>query len=298
MSEPLRAVKDITFGSIAGMAAKIFEHPFDLTKVRLQAQLLTEFSASAPKFAGPIDCLRKTHANEGFRGLYRGLPAPLVGSMAENASLFLVYEELKILIGKDPLRLTLREKFAAACGAGAVTSFILTPIELIKCKMQVQGLSAHQTSFLQTIRQTLRAGPLSMWTGHTGTFIRETGGTGVWFGVKEAVSGWLSKKRIHRQRLRGETSISTRLTPLESALSGACAGAAFNLAFFPADTVKSAMQTSTDGSSRSFLQTLTSIVRTAGLKGLYAGCGITIARSIPSSAMIFLIWDGLWGVFP
>jgi hypothetical protein len=28
----MRAVKDITFGSIAGMVSKVFEHPFDLTK--------------------------------------------------------------------------------------------------------------------------------------------------------------------------------------------------------------------------------------------------------------------------
>jgi len=28
----VRALKDITFGSIAGMVSKVFEHPFDLTK--------------------------------------------------------------------------------------------------------------------------------------------------------------------------------------------------------------------------------------------------------------------------
>ena len=33
--------------------------------------------------------------------------------------------------------------------------------------------------------------------------------------------------------------------------------------------------------------------RRQGLKGLYAGCGITVARAIPSSAMIFVIYDGL-----
>lgn len=42
----------------------------------------------------------------------------------------------------------------------------------------------------------------------------------------------------------GLTSASAKeLRPWESAVSGAFAGAAFNLAFFPADTVKSAMQT-------------------------------------------------------
>lgn len=49
------------------MVSKVFEHPFDLTKVRLQSQVLDD----APRFSGPIDCLTKTWKNEGIRGLYR-----------------------------------------------------------------------------------------------------------------------------------------------------------------------------------------------------------------------------------
>lgn len=55
------------FVQIAGMASKVFEHPFDLTKVRLQSQLLD----STARFDGPIDCLVKTWRNEGIPGLYR-----------------------------------------------------------------------------------------------------------------------------------------------------------------------------------------------------------------------------------
>lgn len=66
----MRAVKDITFGSIAGMVSKVFEHPFDLTKVRLQSQVLD----STARFNGPIDCLKQTLNKEGVRGLYRVCP--------------------------------------------------------------------------------------------------------------------------------------------------------------------------------------------------------------------------------
>lgn len=45
----------------------MFEHPFDLCKVRLQTQVLDQMA----RFNGPIDCLMKTWKNEGFRGLYR-----------------------------------------------------------------------------------------------------------------------------------------------------------------------------------------------------------------------------------
>jgi len=49
------------------MVSKVFEHPFDLTKVRLQAQVLD----SIARFSGPLDCLYKTWKYEGIRGLYR-----------------------------------------------------------------------------------------------------------------------------------------------------------------------------------------------------------------------------------
>lgn len=49
------------------MISKVFEHPFDLTKVRLQSQVLD----ATARFNGPIDCLTQTWKNEGIRGLYR-----------------------------------------------------------------------------------------------------------------------------------------------------------------------------------------------------------------------------------
>jgi ornithine carrier protein len=85
ISPALRAAKDFTFGSVrqkfdlinpdltsttpqaAGIVSKVFEHPFDLTKVRLQAQVLD----ATARFRGPVDCLVRTFRNEGVRGLYR-----------------------------------------------------------------------------------------------------------------------------------------------------------------------------------------------------------------------------------
>ncbi|KAH9477418.1 Amino-acid transporter arg-13 [Psilocybe cubensis] len=308
----IRAVKDIAYGSAAGMVSKVFEHPFDLTKVRLQSQVLD----STARFSGPIDCLTQTWKKEGVRGLYRGLPAPVVGAMAENASLFVAYGEFQNVIRRVTNRtsdekLPLYHLALAAAGAGAVTSFILTPIELVKCKMQVQMLVPATASpatprslpgpfsiLFSVIRTT---GLRGLWLGQTGTLIRETGGTAAWFGTKEYIAGVLLARRRRLEESSGASGqTSMTLRPWESALSGACAGAAFNFALFPADTVKSAMQTAEElrpaGASApkpTFGGTFMAMYRAQGIKGLYAGCGITVARSIPSSAIIFLIYDGL-----
>lgn len=196
-----------------------------------------------------------------------------------------------------------------------------TPIELVKCKMQVQMLMTPTLAVdalplggsaaavlppssspfqklpgpIAVLTSVVRSGGLrGLWLGHTGTLIRETGGGAAWFGSKELVS------RLLLARRHAEGSIKQELKVWESAVSGAAAGVSYNLALFPADTVKSAMQTEAELRPRprgepgaTFAGTFRAMYKAQGWKGLYAGCGITVARAVPSSALIFIIYDGL-----
>ncbi len=89
-----QATKDIAFGSIAGMVSKVFEHPFDLVKVRLQ----TQSADRPPRYAGAFDCFKQTYLQEGIRGLYRGLSMPVLGATLENACLFFTYNQIQSAI--------------------------------------------------------------------------------------------------------------------------------------------------------------------------------------------------------
>ncbi|KAK1020602.1 mitochondrial ornithine carrier protein, partial [Friedmanniomyces endolithicus] len=94
---------------------------------------------------------------------------------------------------------------------------------------------------------------------------------------------------------------SEAMLPLsQQMLSGAVAGMAYNFLFYPADTIKSKMQTGelshSDG-RLTFLGTGRELWRARGMKGLYRGCGITVARSAPSSALIFTIVSNLKEAF-
>jgi ornithine carrier protein len=48
------------------MVGKVVEYPFDTVKVRLQTQ-----SVENPLFQGPMDCLKTTVKEEGFKGLFK-----------------------------------------------------------------------------------------------------------------------------------------------------------------------------------------------------------------------------------
>lgn len=279
------------------MAGKIIEYPFDTVKVRLQSQ-----PEHLPlRYTGPLDCFRQSFQVDGLKGLYRGISAPMAGAAVETSCLFFSYR-----IIQDALRATLfpgvdQLPFPAlvACGAasGSVTSLALTPIELIKCKMQVPLESAGHKApgIIALIAAVFRQeGLLGFWRGQLGTLIRETGGSAAWFGGYEGVSSLF--RRYHSSRPQ-QTPVES-LSVWQQMVAGATAGISYNFLFYPADTIKSRMQTEDisrlpiHGERQTFWSVGRALWSQHGLRGMYRGCGITCARSAPSSAFIFSIYEG------
>jgi ornithine carrier protein len=287
---------------IAGIAGKFIEYPFDTVKVRLQSQ-----PDHLPlQYKGPLDCFAQSIRKDGIiGGLYRGISAPLVGAALENSSLF-VWEQVaqKAVFASGnysrdkPLPLT--ALYFTGAVSGAFTSLVLTPIELVKCKMQVPAVSTRQgnvattTKPLAIIRQIFHyQGVSGFWHGQLGTFIRETGGGAAWFGSKETVS-----RMFHSFNAKNSPQSYNDLTPLplwQQAVAGGLAGPAYNFLGFPADTIKSRMQTSSvdNTANLSFWKEGKALWSQHGVKGMYRGCGITCLRSAPASAFIFIIYDAL-----
>lgn len=297
-SQIAKALQNTAFGSIAGILGKIIEYPFDTVKVRLQSQ-----PSSFPlRYAGPLDCFRQSISQDGFLSLYRGISAPLFGAAIETSSLFFSYRVAQELAkrtiygrhGEDE-KLPLRSLVLCGAASGAFTSLFLTPIELVKCQMQipVSASSTITAKPLSIITNVVRHhGLFGFWHGQLGTFIRETGGSAAWFGSYEAVGALFKKYNANDDDGEPKVHFYQRL------LAGAAAGMNYNFVCFPADTIKSRMQTAEvvpglkDGREK-FWATCRSLWNQQGLKGMYRGCGITVARAAPSSAVIFAVEEGL-----
>jgi len=129
-----------------------------------------------------------------------------------------------------------------------------------------------------------------------GTLIRETGGSAAWFGSFEGVS--LAFRNARSADVPRETSL-----PIwQQLLAGATAGMSYNFVFYPADTIKSRMQTEDVSKSlgavrNTFWSVGKALWLDQGLKGLYRGCGITVLRAAPSSAFIFTLYNALKDTF-
>jgi len=318
----LNELDDLVFGAISGIAGKIVEFPFDTVKVRLQ-------TSTNDTFNGTFDCIAKTYKTEGLTGFYKGLSSPLVGSMIENGVLFSGFSLAQHIIRKttkksenEPLSMAQYTLAGGIAGTGA--ALLLTPVELVKCKLQVQDVESlyHANKELtsnitkdatneiannavQTTPRVHYKGPFhviystiknhglrGMYRGHMGTLIREVGGGAAWFGVYELACSYMMKS--------SHVSNKDDLPPWKLAVCGALAGISYNSTSFPVDVIKSKMQTEdftvTNGKKigqklgKGFVATAADIYKTGGIRAFYKGCGITIVRSVPSSGIIFVTY--------
>lgn len=137
------------------------------------------------------------------------------------------------------------------------------------------------------------------WRGQLGTLIRETGGSAAWFGSYEGVSALFRRSSLaaHHGVYRADEK-PKQLAIWQQLVAGAAAGVSYNFIFYPADTIKSRMQTEEvapllGGKRPTFFSVGSTLWRQQGLKGMYRGCGITVGRSAPSSAFIFAVYEGL-----
>jgi len=62
-------------------------------------------------------------------------------------------------------------------------------------------------------------------------------------------------------------------------------------AFYPADTVKSMVQTNPHHMGKGFWETFLHIYRAEGYRGLYRGWVITASRAAPAHAVIFAVYE-------
>lgn len=151
---------------------------------------------------------------------------------------------------------------------------------------------------LSLIMDTVRTGGLrGLWLGQLGTLFRETGGSSAWFTTYELASRYFLSLRQRQSADITKKFTKADLATHELMISGAMAGVAYNVILFPADSIKSSMQTWAELNPSmpkpSFGAAAAQIWKTRGIRGMYAGLGITVMRSAPSSAMIFLLYEKL-----
>jgi hypothetical protein len=208
-------------GSAAGFAGKLLDYPFDTIKVLQQTQNIgshttaaAEATGSRAVYRGAVHCLQHTIETNGFFSLYNGLSSPLLGSVAEHAILFLAYSEIKKLMGEVPGQkdLSLLQLAFAGAGAGVFSPIFLTPVELVKCRLQVQnsasdGFRAYKGP-IDVVVQTVKAeGLKGLYRGNVAMILREIPGNFCWYGVYEGFCKFMTPEGGSKKDLGPSTHL-------------------------------------------------------------------------------------------
>lgn len=186
----------------------------------------------------------------------------------------------------------------AAAAGGAALSGILSPVELIKCRMQVHG--PRYTSSWHCIKEVIRQeGLRGLGRGLGATLCREIPGNMIFFSVYEGL-----RRVVPGSHPRGASATNLEgngvrtwwkvVADASSAiLCGGLSGIAMWTIILPLDTVKTRRQaalpnTTWDVSLHQIIRMLWSEGRFASLwSGLYP----TVLRAFPANAAQWLTWE-------
>lgn len=132
----MESLRDTLAGGLGGLSCAVVGQPLDTVKVKRQTYPHVYPSA--------YRTLVKTYLEEGgFRALYAGCGAAVVSNVAENAVLFLCFERCVEVVrwvtgARSSAELGVARKATAGAFASIFSSIAITPLERIKCKLQVQ----------------------------------------------------------------------------------------------------------------------------------------------------------------
>ncbi|GET87372.1 mitochondrial ornithine carrier protein-like protein [Leishmania tarentolae] len=267
---------DFVAGTAGGFSGVLIEHPFDTVKVRLQTY-------GATRYAGYTDCITRLFQQDGIMGFYRGVTARLIACGLEHAWVLTTYKWTLRLIGAGD-RPTLPQILLSGCSSGVAATVCLTPFELVKCRMQADDSMGHRQyrGSLDCAQRVFReSGVKGLYKGGFAMLCREVPGSVVWCGTYDTLKSWMTPE-----------GMPTKSLPLwKLMVAGGCSGVAFWTALYPLDVVKTRIQVDPPYEKLRLWEAIMRVYQSEGLRSLYRGWSLTAARSFPSNAVIFGVFD-------
>ncbi|KAI9565283.1 hypothetical protein GHT06_009068 [Daphnia sinensis] len=274
---------DFLAGCVGGCAGVAVGYPLDTVKVRLQTQ-----DARHPTYRGTFHCLQTIVQQESVRGLFKGMSSPMASVAVINAMIFGVYGNVQRRLSEPE---SLRSHALAGSVAGLVQSFVCSPMELVKTRIQIQeqvctnGVQLYKGP-VDCVRQIWQAeGVRGIFRGLNITIAREIPAFGLYFASYEAMT---------RRK-----DPSKPLGTFHMMMAGGAAGIVSWLFTYPIDFLKSRLQVDGLAGQRIYKGVGDCIMKTyqnEGFHGFFRGMPTTLIRSFPVNAVTFSVvtWMLRW----
>ncbi|KAF9356910.1 hypothetical protein BGX26_004542 [Mortierella sp. AD094] len=168
-------------GLTSGMIGSAIANPTDLIKVRLQAF----WPSGKPRYASIPDAFKSIYAEEGVRGLFRGVVPTSARAMVVTASQLASYDTTKHWLlkqrdsnGNAIFKEGFLTHFCASTFAGLVCSVTSAPLDVCKVRIMNQPVGPTGQGLLYrntvdcAIKTVQREGPLALYKGFSMCWLR------------------------------------------------------------------------------------------------------------------------------
>jgi solute carrier family 25 (mitochondrial carnitine/acylcarnitine transporter), member 20/29 len=304
---------DFVAGWVGGISILLVGHPFETVKVRLQG---STFDYRKVTYRNSVDCALRILQNDGIRGFYRGIAAPMLSVGVASGAMFFVYGHClnffavqhreRALRGQNAstfwdgeceesfsdnmqnaANLTLFENMVCAAAGGCVHAFVMTPFEMIRIRLQTADMFPHRKYFgaIDCGRTIYREGGMrKLYRGLQATIIRDVPGSIVYLGSYGILRSMLPQER-------GRPNVYGAL------FAGGCAGVAQWLVVFPLDTIKTRRQIAKCGHYVDLVHVARDLWTQEGLPAFYYGIAPALGRAFLANAACFAgVESVLWFV--
>ncbi|GAQ77631.1 mitochondrial substrate carrier family protein [Klebsormidium nitens] len=272
------ASKNALAGGLAGGLVALSLYPVDTIKTLVQAETGAG-QRSIPRI------FQKLVEKHGMFGLYRGLGSNLVTATPISAIYASTYEAVKeVLLPHLPPKFQSVAHCSAGAAASVATSFVFTPSEVVKQRMQYTSQYANSWSAFLGILRT--EGITSLYNGWGAVLARNIPNSIIKFYTYESL------KKLALDRRPG----ATRLTQLESLVIGGVSGVSAAFCTTPFDVVKTRLQNQMPGQTIQYggvTECLRKIVAEEGVAGLYRGVGPRLFIYVSQGAIFFASYEVL-----
>ncbi|TYZ58335.1 hypothetical protein PybrP1_000033 [[Pythium] brassicae (nom. inval.)] len=280
----------------AGMIGRVFCHPIDTVKARLQA------STAASRQSMTTHLQLRSLSLQHIRGLYRGLGVSMIGSAPATCLYLTSYEVSKDSLQSMPV---FRESpsllyLSAGMLAEALSCVLWVPIDVIKERMQVQTQGAKGTERVY-YRNTIHAFETIMKSERLRGLYKGYAATLLSFGPFSALYFMFYEKN---KALAQEYLQTEQLPPLYTLAGAALAGATASFVTNPLDLVKLRLQVqrayAAEGQATAYtgiFDGLSQVVRNEGVMALYKGAGARVAFHAPSTAITMALFESCRAFF-
>ena len=232
-------------------------------------------------FNGTLDAIFKISRVEGIRSLWSGLSPTLVLAVPNTMIYFTTYEQLRYKLGK----FCDKSDTVVALSSGAIARVwactIVSPLELIRTKMQSQKMAFYQVR--RALSVTLKSeGLVGLWKGYGATLLRDVPFSAIYWGVYE---NFRPKEYNFEQNF----------------VAGAVSGTIASTITLPMDVIKTRLQMELGekivhdrGGNNKTMKSVAiakEIIKTEGIKGLFSGLTPRLVKVAPACAIMISSYE-------